>query len=74
MELIQDLLRPESDNLILREDPSSSVFVAGLHEVPVHSLEECLHYLALGEQNRCGAGPRAPTGWLRAGLDDGTHS
>ena len=29
------------------------MFVAGVHEVPVKSLEECLHYQAVGEQNRC---------------------
>ena len=38
------------------------MFVAGACEVPVASLEECLHYLELGEQNRCrgGAGGGAP--------------
>jgi len=41
----------------IREDAvaSSSVYVAGLQEVPVKSLEECLHYLAAGERNRCAA-------------------
>ncbi len=29
------------------------MFVDGACEVPVNSLEECLHYLELGEQNRC---------------------
>ncbi|GFR51944.1 hypothetical protein Agub_g14466 [Astrephomene gubernaculifera] len=51
MEMIQDLLNPTADNLPIRED-SSGVFVAGACEVPVSSLEECLHYLELGEQNR----------------------
>jgi len=37
---------------VIREDASNGVFVAGVQEVPVSSLEECLHYLALGEQNR----------------------
>ncbi|KAF5829167.1 P-loop containing nucleoside triphosphate hydrolase protein [Dunaliella salina] len=52
MELIQDLLNPQSDNLVIREDSGNGVFVAGVQEVPVSSLEECLHYLAVGEQNR----------------------
>lgn len=79
MELIQDLLRPESDNLVgrhivlhgsldemtqpssltcthatqvIREDVNNGVFVSGVHEVPVATLQECLHYLELGERNR----------------------
>jgi kinesin family protein 5 len=80
MELIQDLLRPESDNLVkgchaiqaipnwtclppdvelqpmclqvIREDVNNGVFVNGVHEVPVATLQECLHYLELGERNR----------------------
>ncbi len=36
----------------IREDPGG-VFVAGASELPVSSLEECLHYLELGERNRC---------------------
>ncbi|KXZ56844.1 hypothetical protein GPECTOR_1g761 [Gonium pectorale] len=49
--MIQDLLNPTADNLPIRED-ASGVFVAGACEVPVSSLEECLHYLELGERNR----------------------
>ncbi|KAF5832695.1 hypothetical protein DUNSADRAFT_11339 [Dunaliella salina] len=52
MEMIQDLLHPESDNLGLREDPVKGVFVPGVKEVHVTSLEECLQYLAAGSQNR----------------------
>ena len=39
----------------IREDlgSSHSVHLAGVHEVPVANLEECLHYLDLGERNRC---------------------
>ncbi|GIL67169.1 hypothetical protein Vafri_20615 [Volvox africanus] len=51
MEMIQDLLNPAADNLPIRED-AGGVFVAGACEVQVTSLEECLHYLELGEQNR----------------------
>ncbi len=65
MEMIQDLLNPTADNLPIREEagPAGGVFVAGAAEVPVTSLEECLHYLELGEQNRRGrgtAGERGP--------------
>ena len=38
---------------VIREDAGNGVFVAGAREVPVSSLEECLHHLAVGEQNRC---------------------
>lgn len=36
----------------IREDVNNGVFVSGVHDVPVTSLEECLHYLELGERNR----------------------
>eukprot|EP00798_Chlamydomonas_sp_ICE-L_P003293 gene3293-13319_t len=54
MELIQDLLRPESENLQIREDAvnQGGVYVAGVHYAPVSSLQECLHFLELGERNR----------------------
>lgn len=39
---------------VIREDAGNGVFVAGAREVPVSSLEECLHHLAVGEQNRWG--------------------
>lgn len=51
MELIQDLLRPESENLQIRED-LNGVFVAGVHEERVTSMEQCLHLLEQGERNR----------------------
>eukprot|EP00967_Tisochrysis_lutea_P048383 scaffold59085_cov21-Tisochrysis_lutea.AAC.3 len=39
----------------LREDPVKGVFVQGVKEVQVKSLEECLQYLAAGSQNRSGS-------------------
>ncbi|MEW5298893.1 MAG: hypothetical protein WDW36_001966 [Sanguina aurantia] len=51
-ELIQDLLNPTSENLNIREDNSNGVFVAGLSEVPVAGLQECLHFMEVGERNR----------------------
>ena len=48
---LQDLLRPENENLQIREG-ESGVFVAGVHEVEVKGMEDCLHLLQLGERNR----------------------
>ena len=48
---LQDLLRPENENLQIREG-DSGVFVAGVHEVEVKGMEDCLHLLQLGERNR----------------------
>jgi len=51
MELIQDLLRPESENLVIREN-DSGVFISGAQEVQVKRMEDCLQLLQLGERNR----------------------
>ncbi|DBB04859.1 TPA: hypothetical protein ACH3X3_010146 [Trebouxia sp. C0006] len=51
MEMIQDLLRPENENLQIRES-DTGVFVAGVHETEVKGMEDCLHLLQLGERNR----------------------
>ena len=48
---LQDLLRPENENLQIRES-DTGVFVAGVHETEVKGMEECLHLLQLGERNR----------------------
>ena len=48
---VQDLLRPENENLQIRES-DTGVFVAGVHETEVKGMEECLHLLQLGERNR----------------------
>ena len=47
----QDLLRPENENLQIRES-DTGVFVAGVHETEVKGMEDCLHLLQLGERNR----------------------
>ena len=49
--ILQDLLRPENENLQIRES-DTGVFVAGVHETEVKGMEECLHLLQLGERNR----------------------
>ena len=48
---MQDLLRPENENLQIRES-DTGVFVAGVHETEVKGMEDCLHLLQLGERNR----------------------
>ena len=49
---LQDLLQPKSVDLQLRESPGEGVYVAGLKEVLVTRLEDCLELLKLGERNR----------------------
>jgi Kinesin motor domain len=49
---VQDLLQPKSMDLQLRESPEEGVYVAGLNEVLVTRLEDCLELLKLGERNR----------------------
>ncbi|PRW45489.1 Kinesin-related 3 [Chlorella sorokiniana] len=51
MELIQDLLRPESENLQIREN-EGGVFVGGVHQQEVSNITQCLHLLHLGDRNR----------------------
>lgn len=51
LHLLQDLLRPENENLQIRES-DTGVFVAGVHETEVKGMEDCLHLLQLGERNR----------------------
>ena len=47
----QDLLQPQNSDLLIREG-DSGVFVAGVHEVEVGSMEDCLRLLQIGERNR----------------------
>jgi len=51
-EAIQDLLRPDSTNLAIRESGRHGVFVEGVEEVQVGALRDCLALLQLGERNR----------------------
>lgn len=47
----QDLLRPESENLQIREN-EGGVFVGGVHQQEVQNITQCLHLLSLGDRNR----------------------
>ena len=49
--LPQDLLRPESENLQIREN-EGGVFVAGVHQQEVSNITQCLHLLQMGDRNR----------------------
>ncbi|CAL8470663.1 g10205 [Coccomyxa elongata] len=51
MELLQDLLQPQNNDLQIREG-EDGVFVAGVHEVEVEKVEDCLHLLQVGDRNR----------------------
>ena len=57
----QDLLQPQNSDLLIREG-DNGVFVAGVHEVEVGSMEDCLHLLQIGERNRSepGCSPESP--------------
>ena len=59
--LLQDLLQPQNSDLLIREG-DAGVFVAGVHEVEVGSVEDCLHLLQIGERNRSG-----PKCWMQPG-------
>lgn len=52
MEQIQDLLRPESCNMQIREG-DNGVYVSGVEEVQVKSVEDSMKLLMLGDRNRC---------------------
>lgn len=56
----QDLLRPENNDLQIREG-EAGVYVAGVHEAEVTSMEACLHLLQLGDRNRCGSPLKPPS-------------
>ncbi|GJP31326.1 hypothetical protein CLOM_g6589 [Closterium sp. NIES-68] len=51
MEMIQDLLRPSSSNMQIRES-ENGVYISGVEEVEVTCVEDCLKLLAVGERNR----------------------
>ncbi|KAI5084376.1 hypothetical protein GOP47_0000545 [Adiantum capillus-veneris] len=52
METIQDLLNPETSNLQIREGEDGGIFIAGVHEIEVRSLEDVVTLLMLGDCNR----------------------
>ena len=51
-EMIQDLLRPESSNLSIREDPRRGTFIDGCSSFICNSKEDCLRFLLSGDSNR----------------------
>jgi centromeric protein E len=51
-EMVNDLLSPGSRNLRVHEDPRRGVFVGGLKEHIITSVEHALHLLAAGEAHR----------------------
>ncbi|KAL1306126.1 hypothetical protein AAFC00_004240 [Neodothiora populina] len=52
MERIRDLLRPECDNLPIHEEKNKGVYVKGLSQVYVSSIEEVYHILDQGGMAR----------------------
>ncbi|KAJ3185366.1 hypothetical protein HDU85_001416 [Gaertneriomyces sp. JEL0708] len=52
MEKIRDLLNPSSDNLPLKEEKGKGVYVKGLLEVFVGSVDEVYEALRVGQKNR----------------------
>ncbi|KAI8996690.1 P-loop containing nucleoside triphosphate hydrolase protein [Gaertneriomyces semiglobifer] len=52
MEKIRDLLNPTSDNLPLKEEKGKGVYVKGLLEVFVGSVDEVYEALRVGQKNR----------------------
>eukprot|EP00899_Mesostigma_viride_P014683 jgi/Mesvir1/23215/Mv22674-RA.2 len=51
MEMIQDLIRPENQNMQIREG-DNGVYIEGVEEVEVSGVEDCLKLIQLGERNR----------------------
>ncbi|EMD00528.1 hypothetical protein BAUCODRAFT_28874 [Baudoinia panamericana UAMH 10762] len=52
MEKIRDLLQPQNDNLPIHEDQKKGVYVKGLTEVYLGSVEEVYRVLQIGGQSR----------------------
>mmetsp|Transcript_45158 Transcript_45158/g.72346 ORF Transcript_45158/g.72346 Transcript_45158/m.72346 type:complete len:713 (-) Transcript_45158:2281-4419(-) len=55
LERIRDLLDPSRQNLQVREDPSRGIYVEGMSEQYVNSLEEMMELMELGASNRAQA-------------------
>jgi len=49
---LQDLIRPDNNEIKIREDPESGVFLSGLEWVSVDGPLECLKVLSYAEKNR----------------------
>ncbi|KAM3135862.1 hypothetical protein pb186bvf_011991 [Paramecium bursaria] len=52
MEMILDLVRPDNQDIKIRECPDQGVFLSGLEWVDVENTQECLQLLAFAEKNR----------------------
>eukprot|EP00698_Gefionella_okellyi_P003471 TRINITY_DN1327_c0_g1_i2.p1 TRINITY_DN1327_c0_g1~~TRINITY_DN1327_c0_g1_i2.p1 ORF type:complete len:1468 (+),score=349.78 TRINITY_DN1327_c0_g1_i2:471-4406(+) len=52
MEALQDLLRPESDNMQIREDIEKGVYIAGVSMFEIETPEQCFGFLRQGDENR----------------------
>ncbi len=50
--MIQDLLRPESVNLSIREDAVRGTYIAGCSSYKCSSQSDCLQFLKRGDENR----------------------
>lgn len=56
-----DLIRPDNQDIKIRECPDSGVFVAGIEWVDVENTQECLSLLNFAEKNRMVAFTKYPT-------------
>ena len=50
---MQDLIQPQNSDLQIREN-ENGVYVAGVSEREVSSMDDCLNLLHIGDRNRCG--------------------
>ena len=48
---IQDLIKPQNSDLQIREN-ENGVYVAGVSEHEVSSMDDCLNFLHVGDRNR----------------------
>lgn len=55
LERIRDLLDPKRQNLQIREDPKRGIYVEGMSEEYVNSVEEMMELMYLGSENRAQA-------------------
>jgi kinesin family member 5 len=52
MEMIQDLIKPENDTVLIREDPEKGVFLSGVTYQNFSSTKEGLDIFLKGDENR----------------------
>lgn len=60
LERVRDLLHPAKSNLSIREDPQKGIYVEGMSEVYVASVDQVMDLVAIGSINRS----KAATGAL----------